>query len=294
MPKVLIYHANSVQGGAVVEYLKSTIFQCRVMIRNESKIHYFKQQGIEVAIADLMDKEAVANAHENIDYAIVHIPAYGDDFVKKAINNALYAIELHKIKGFIVKLSNPIPQKFIENSGFSTSKIILDQLSKTKIPYCIVEPTMYLDTLLKPNFIHEISQKSIIELPLSSQLKIAWTSVDNVAEITINLLEQYYFKGIIRCASSIAIDGNQLAYLFSKALKKDIRFESVPLDSFQKEIINSIGSQNARPVIEKFKFLHDYPVNAERMLSAQTSNSYIQNKFEIENWIYKNRYAWLL
>lgn len=291
MSRVLVYQANGAQGAAVARYVNQAGYTTRVLIRDKSKAVNFTSIGIEVAVADLLDHESVARAHESVDYVIVQIPAYTDAFVSEAIENAVHAMVLHGVKGAFIKMANVTPALFMPDSGFSANVIILKKLQSCSIPFSVVEPTMYLDTFLKPNFRHEISAEHVLDLPLAEALKVAWTTIDDSARLVVGLLKAESYGLTVRCAGETALGGYELAATFSEVLGQEIKYKSTSMDVFQHEIETAIGSASATTVVSKFRFLSQFPAEAERMLTSTFRQIDALPNFEptsLENWVQSN------
>jgi uncharacterized protein YbjT (DUF2867 family) len=296
MSRVLVYQANGVQGAATLNRIAEAGYVTRAMIRNRSAAARLLHRGIEVAVADLQDLSSLRRAHEGVDYVVLQVPAYGDDFVAEAMANARVALESARIKGAVIKMANPMPLRVVPNSGFSANAVVLQAMHGSTIPYSVVEPTMYLDTFLKPNLCHEIGLQHVIDLPVSESLSVAWTTIDDAARLATYLLKNQSFGRTLRCAGEIAYRGDGLAAEFSAALGRTIRYRSSVLEVFQRDIESAIGPDAARPVVAKFRFLSDYAEDANRMMSATFGCESISDGFaptRVPDWIGANRAQFL-
>jgi uncharacterized protein YbjT (DUF2867 family) len=268
MSRILVYQANGVQGAAVVRHLERTGHRIRALIRDGSKAAGFLARGIEVAIADLRDRTALCRAHEGIDHAIVQIPARDDAFAQVAIGNAVAALRQSRIAGVIVKMANPTPSTQKANTGFSVNSIIAEAMRRSGLPHSVIEPSMYLDTLLKPSLRREITEENRIDLPIDPDLPIAWTTVDDAARLAVLLLEGRSFGLHLRCAGADAWDGSGLAATCTTLLGRHITYHSTPLAKFQADIEAAIGPEAAAPAVAKFRFLSDFPQDARNMMGT--------------------------
>jgi uncharacterized protein YbjT (DUF2867 family) len=292
MSRVLVYQANSIQGGATVSRVQQAGYLTRALIRDRSKAADLVDRGIETAIADLNDLEALRRAHDSVDYVILQVPAYSDAFAAAVMDNAVAAMERACIKGVIVKLANPTPMVPASDSGFSANAIVLRALRRSGIPYAVVEPTMYLDTFLKPTLRHEIAQLRLIELPIAETLHVAWTTVDDAARLAAHLLKREAFGFTVRCAGEVAHNGRELAALFSTVLGRTITYRSVEVEAFRRDIESAIGAAAAAPVISKFGFLARHPQEAARMLGFTFDSRSVPGDFRptpITDWIRAHR-----
>jgi hypothetical protein len=83
----------------------------------------------------------------------------------------------------------------------------------------------------------------------------------------LTLLENEAFGGDHLIAGSGAVDGENLALAFSRALKRNIGFQSLPLDAFEREVDALMGAGVGKRVASKFRFFQEHPGEADRMLS---------------------------
>lgn len=285
MSRVLVYQSNSVQGSAVLVHAQQAGFTIRALVRNMEKASSLVKRGMEVVKSDLVDKQSLIDAHDSVDYVIAQIPAYNDQFAACIIKNSIAAMQKYKIKGAIFKMANPTPGINVPNTGFSVNSIITSEMHASGIPFSVVEPTMYLDTLLKPNIRNEIFSLGVIDLPISQDLKIAWTCVDDAARLSVSLLKERAFGLSVRCAGECAYTGADLATIFTSVLARPVTFKSTQIDQFQQEIEAAIGIENAKPVVSKFRFLFEYCNEAKAMLEAPSGNSRMFTPTTIRDWI---------
>jgi uncharacterized protein YbjT (DUF2867 family) len=294
MLRVLVYQANGVQGAATLRCVQQSGYIPRALIRNSPRNSEPLGHGVEVAVADLTDREALIRAHRCIDYVLLQIPAYSDAFAAEAIDNVAVAMELAGVRGAIVKMASPTPSILAPDTGFSTNAIVRERIRSVTIPAAVIEPTMYLDTFLKPNFRHEITKDKLIDLPLESTLKVAWTTVDDAARLALSVLKTEAWGMTFRCAGATAYDGNELAAEFSAVLGQQIVYSATKLDEFQRGIEGAIGPLAAAPLVAKFNFLSQFPKEARRMLSTVSDAAGLPERFRptsVRDWISTNREA---
>ena len=291
MSRVLVYQANGVQGAATLRRIQQAGFTARALIRNKPRATELAQSGVEVAVADLSDRDALIRAHQSVDYAVVQIPAYADAFVERAIENARSAMELARVKGAIIKMANPTSLLATPDSGFSANQIVLERMQSSSMAFSVLEPTMYLDTFLKPNLSREIARDKLIDLPIADTLKIAWTTVDDAARLAVSLLQWESWGKTLRCAGEMAYDGHELAAAFSIVLGRQVSYRCTDLDLFQRDLESANGPIAAATVVGKFRFISRFPDEARRMLSVTSSKMSAGEDFvptRVEDWIRMN------
>jgi uncharacterized protein YbjT (DUF2867 family) len=288
MSRVLVYQANGVQGAATLRRVRQAGFTSRALIRDASRAAALVDLGVEVAIADFADREALIRAHQSVDHVVLQIPAYADAFVARATDNAVFAMRAAHVKGAVIKMASPTPSRAVPDSGFSANLVVLERMRSSGIPFAMVEPTMYLDTFLKPNLRREIAHDHVIELPIADALKIAWTTVDDAAKVAVFLLQSRAWGETIRCSGTAAHDGRELAAAFSDVLGRRIDYRSVDLETFKRDLEAALGPAAAAPVIAKFRFLAGFPGEAARMLGATSVARAGMESTGVADWIRMN------
>jgi uncharacterized protein YbjT (DUF2867 family) len=291
MSRILVYQANSVQGAATLRHVQQAGFETRALIRNKSTATGLIARGVEVAVADFADRDALLRAHRSVDFAVVQIPAYADAFVATAIANATFAMKAARVEGAVIKMANPSSSQALPNSGFSANSIVLEMVRSCGIEHSVVEPTMYLDTFLKPNLSEEIARANVIDLPIEDTVEIAWTTVDDAARLAVSLLKSKTWGVTLRSAGETEYDGHGLAAAFSTVLGRKIAYRCSDLHSFERELKSAIAPAAAELVVRKFRFLHQLPHEARRLLGALSNQTGFPVGFRptpVHDWIGAN------
>lgn len=281
--RVLVYSANGVQGSAVVRQLKQRGYSVRALVRGPAR-----NLNVETAKADLRDLAGLRAAHAGMDYAVLQMPLSAPSQVAEFMGHAIEAIKSEKLKGVIAKMASAKPGMKTDEPSFHANEIIEDKLRISGVPFSIIRPTMYLDNMLKADPRSSIMEKNVISLPIAPQQKVAWTSADDVAKATAILLDAKAFGCEHLISASKAVDGNGLAAAFSRALNRQMTFESIPLDIFEQEIDWAMGNGVGKRVASKFRFFGAFPAEASKMLATEfvlTPNLAGFEPTSIESWV---------
>jgi NAD(P)H dehydrogenase (quinone) len=288
--RILVYLANGVQGGAVVRQAVSRGHAVRALVRDPGKSGGLKKLGVEVMTGDLQSGAGLHEAHQGIDYVVLQMPLGVPSQMGPLIDNAIDAIKMSRVKGVVVKVGSGKPAIQTDVPAFVLNQIIEEKMRDSTIPFSIVRPTMYLDNFLRPDTREGIRSNGVILYSLPARQKIAWTSADDAAKAALTLLENEIFGGGEYIVSGVnAVDGDSLAAAFSKALKRDVRFQSLPLGPSEHCVdLVSGAAMGRRLAMATLQFIEANPDEASKFLSRPFSPSPQLRDFlpaSIETWV---------
>ena len=291
--RILVYLANGVQGGAVTRQAINRGFSVRALVRDPGRSDRLRELGVEVAAGDLESGAGLHEAHHGIDYVVLQMPLGVPSQMGPLIDNAIDAIKASGVKGVVVKVGSGNPAIPADVPAFVLNQIIEEKMRDSRIPFSIVRPTMYLDNFLRPDTREGIRRDGVIVYSLPARQKIAWTSADDAAKAALTLLENEIFGGEYVVSGGEAVDGESLALAFSKALKRDIRFQSLPLEPFEHSVdLVSKAGMARRLAMATLRFIEAHPDEASWFLSRPFSPSPQLRDFHpasIENWVTEHR-----
>jgi hypothetical protein len=121
--------------------------------------------------------------------------------------------------------------------------------------------------LLRPEIRAGIAGKGVLALPVPSAQQIAWTSADDAALATLALFDNEAFGRDCLVSGPECVDGEGLARALSEALRRDIEFQSLPLEALERQIDSAMGAGVGNRVTSKFRFFEAHPDEADKMLS---------------------------
>jgi hypothetical protein len=121
--------------------------------------------------------------------------------------------------------------------------------------------------LLRPEIRAGIAGKGVLALPVPSAQQIAWTSADDAALATLALFDNEAFGRDCLVSGPESVDGEGLARALSEALRRDIEFQSLPLEALERQIDSAMGAGVGNRVTSKFRFFEAHPDEADKMLS---------------------------
>ncbi|MGB6199642.1 MAG: NmrA family NAD(P)-binding protein [Candidatus Acidiferrales bacterium] len=286
--RILVYLANGVQGGAVARQAISRGYAVRSFVRNPGKSDDLRKPGVEIVSGDLRDRDSLNESHHGMVYIVMQMPLGAPTQMVPLIDNAIGAIQMSGAKRVIVKMGSGKPAIETNVPAFVLNQIIEEKMRASRIPFSIIRPTMYLDNFLRLDIRERISRDGVIVYPLAAHQKIAWTSTDDAANAALTLLETGSFGCDCVASGPNAVDGDGLARAFSIALKREIKFQSLPLNTFEQALDLRMGAGMGKRVSATLRFIEDYPDEASKFLAQPFSPSPQLQQFHpttIENWV---------
>lgn len=290
---ILVYLANGVQGSAVVRQAVHRGYSVRALVRDPAKSDHLRQLGVEIAAADFNDRASLNDAHRGIDHVVWQIPLGDPARMELLVDYAIAAITMNGVTRVVAKTGAGKPSIQTDVPAFVLNQIIEDKLRASGVPFAIVRPTMYLDNFLRPGIREGICQNNVITYPLPARQTIAWTSTDDAARAALTLLESETFGGDYSVPGSEAVDGDELAAAFSLALKREIRFQSLPFEDFASGTdVPGAAAMAKRLATATLRFVANHPHEASAYLSRPFRPSPQLRGFQptvIQQWVTEHR-----
>lgn len=290
--RILVYLANGAQGGAVAQQAIARGHAVRALVRDPGKSDHLISLGVQIATADLQNGDSLIDAHRNIDCVVLQMPLGSPDGVASLIDNAIAAIKANNIESVVAKMPSARPSIQTDEPSFAANELIFSRLLESGLRFSVIRPTMYLDNFLKPGTRRGITEENTIVYPLPAIQSVAWTSTQDAANAALALIENGALGVDHLISGSEAVDGVGLARRFSKALNREIRFQSLSLDAFEQEVDFMMGNGMGRRVSSKLRFFENQPHEAERMLSLPFRPAAELSGFipmSIEDWVMNHR-----
>jgi uncharacterized protein YbjT (DUF2867 family) len=290
--RILVYLANGAQGGAVARQAIARGHGVRALVREPARSDHLVRLGIEVVRGDLQSGDNLIEAHRGIDHVVLQMPLGPPAQVASLMGNALAAIKANNIEEVVAKMASAHPSIPTDEPSFVGNQLIFDCMRESGLRFSVIRPTMYLDNLLKPGTRLEIATRKTIVYPLPATRRVAWTSTEDAANAALTLIENGAFGVDHLVSGSEAVDGDGLARSFSRALQREIGFQSLSLEAFEEEVDSMMGKGVGKRVSSKLRFFENHPDEAERMLSLTFKPAPELSGFipmAIEDWVNRHR-----
>ena len=222
---ILVTGASGKTGKAIVQAL-ATMESVYAFVHREESVSDLKSLGaVKVIVGDLRDETAIRTAMQNIR-AIYHIcPNMIPD--EKVIGNLVISEARKARVEHFVYHSVLHPQ--IEEMNHHWQKLRVEEiLFESGIPFTILQPAPYMQNLLA-NW-KSIIDDGILRVPYSIESKFSFVDLADVAEAAkIVLTESTHQNAIYELAGTIPASHVEVAKIFSKVLKRDVKAEKMEI-----------------------------------------------------------------
>lgn len=295
MPRVLVYLANGVQGGAVVRAALARGFAVRAMVRRRAHTVWSSVSGVETVEADLDDLDALRAASVGVDAVVLQIPTGPSDIMAAQARRAAQATVAAGVGAVVLKLasvSRPAPcaePSFVGNARVEAA------LRDAGLSFACVRPTMYLDNLLKPSARRDIVEDGVFSPPIAATQRIAWTSADDCARAAVALLGSGA-TGDYRIGGARDLDGPALAACLSEGLGRPVVYRAQPVDAFEQEVEAAMGAGMGARIASKFRYFASFPDEADAILTQSGPSPFPLADLErtdVTAWVRRHRAAFL-
>ena len=223
-------------GSVVAQALLDKGQPVRVIVRSEAKGEAWKAQGAEVAVADLLDVDAITKALEGANGAYFLLPpdlaneAFIDDSIRRA--DAIVAAAVAARLPHAVVLSSVGAQNEDRVGPISTIAYLENRLVQASIPLTAVRPGYFLENIqdVMPAVLHDGVYPSMI-LPLDLKIDMVATR-DIGATIAEALLDPTpTARRVIELKGAAQYSAEDIAAALSRQLNREIAPVPVPLEA---------------------------------------------------------------
>lgn len=242
----IILGATGQVGSAIVDFLTKKKVDVKAVVRNAEKANDLKEKGVEVAIADYFDLDALNNAVKDGELIFVITPeteksanVLGD--TKQILENYRKAIENSEIKS-IIGLSSGGAQyeKYETDTGnLLMSNMLEHEFLSLPIHQVFVRPSYFYSNWLLS--IDMAKENGMLPSFYPTDLKIDMNSPLDVAEFVSNKISEGIDKSeLIELAGPEQYSANDVAREMTKALGRQVTAQEIPRTKWD-ETLRSFG-----------------------------------------------------
>lgn len=270
--KNVILGATGQVGSNIVDFLTKKKVDVKAVIRNTEKANDLKEKGVEVAIADYFDLDALNNAVKDGELIFVITPeteksgnVLGD--TKRILENYRKAIENSEISS-IIGLSSGGAQyeKYETDTGnLLMSNMLEHEFLSLPIHQVFVRPSyFYSNWLLSVDMAKE---NGVLPSFYPTDLKIDMNSPIDVAEFVSNKISNGIDKSeLIELVGPEQYSANDVACEMTKSLGREVKAQEIPREKWEE-------------TLKSFGFSHDYVKNFIKMTElVATGNAKMEGK----------------
>jgi NAD(P)H dehydrogenase (quinone) len=261
LSKVLVHGANSAQGIPVVNLLLKEGYAVRVFVRNRDKAQVLFSERVEIHTGSLEDQDSLKQANEGIDQVFLILPLeYRFDVAITQGYNAIDAARNAGVKLLVFNTSTSIPKQTTDVNAFEIKRKVEQYLRESGVPYIILRPTIYMDNLAAPWSMPGIVHQNTIAYPLPPDIRISWISLNDAAAFAVAALERSELAGsTFDIGGPEAVNGKEIAELFTKALNCPFIYQQIPIDGFEQGLNQAFGKPTGTEIAKIYRWRVAHP-----------------------------------
>ena len=263
----IILGASGQVGSAITDFLIEKKVAVRAVIRDAEKAEKLKKKGVEVAVADYFDLNALKDAVKGGNLIFVITPETGqsEDILgdtKRILENHRKTIESSEIEA-IIGLSSIGAQYEKDTGNLLMSNMLEHEFLSLPINQVFVRPSYYYSNWLIS--VNMAKENGILSSFYPTDLKINMNSPVDVAEFIADKISNGVDKSeLIELVGPELYSPSDIADTMAKALGREVRTQEIPREKWD-ETMKSVGfSDNAvKNFIEMTELVADGKANPE-------------------------------
>ncbi len=241
--KVIVFGASADQGIPLVNALQRRGFQVSAGARRPNAMAGTPFLGLPVVHCDITDSASLRRAFEGQDALAMHLPfefdrakaaAFGQSIAEGARGSGL--------KKIVFNTSCFVADHDLDLTAHDGRRDIERALEGTGIPCVFIEPTVFMNNIIRIWTKPSIVNRGIFAYPAKPTLKISWIALEDVGEYMAAALETSKADGLhVPVGGPEALVGDEVAELISVEIGKPVRFMSLAPEDFaanMSELVN--------------------------------------------------------
>jgi uncharacterized protein YbjT (DUF2867 family) len=234
MNKVLVYGATGDQGLPLIDELLKNGYKVRAASRNPDDFNAYNPSDVEAVKADLFDIESLRNVSKGIDGIAMNLPFVFDKEIAKTWGeNITKAGSDEGIKKIVFNTSCYVAPNDNGLAAHDGRRAIEKAMEESGMEYVVIRSMVFMDNLTRFWSKPSITNNNIFAYPCSSELKISWVCLEDVAKFMVASLSSSSMKADkIYVGGPEILLGKDVAEKFSKVLDREIIFKSLEPQNF--------------------------------------------------------------
>lgn len=247
---VIVFGASADQGIPLVNALQRRGFKVCAGARRADAMAETPFPDLKVVPADITDSASLERAFAGQDALAMHLPfefdrdkaaAFGKTIAAGASNSGLQKI--------VFNTSCFVADHDLDLTAHDGRRDIEQALADTGIPCVFIEPTVFMDNIIRVWSKPSIVNRGIFAYPADETLKISWIGLSDVAEYMASALETDRANGKhVPVGGPEALVGAEVADRLSAEVGRKIEFRSLDPDDFAANMSELVtGSRELLP-----------------------------------------------
>jgi uncharacterized protein YbjT (DUF2867 family) len=239
-------------GGEAARALLTAKQAVRAVVRDVRKGDEWRQQGCEIAVANIEDGAALADAFKGAESIFVMVPSNFDPLpgfpeaqaIAASLKSAIDAARPDRV----VYLST-IGAQVTHTNLLSQHTIIEQALRQISVPITFLRPGWFVENSRWD--VAPARERGVISSFLQPLYKpVPMVATADIGRVAAELLqEKWKDHRIVELEGPERVTPNQIAATFAELLGRDVKTEAVPRDSWE-TLFRSQGVKNPEPRIQ--------------------------------------------
>jgi|TARA_B110000305_G_scaffold24460_1_gene22351 NAD(P)H dehydrogenase (quinone) len=232
--KILVYGATGDQGLPLIDELLKNGYKVRAASRNPDDFNAYNPSDVEAVKADLFDIESLRNVSKDIDGIAMNLPFVFDKEIAKTWGeNITKAGSDEGVKKIVFNTSCYVAPNDNGLAAHDGRRAIEKAMEESGMEYVVIRSMVFMDNLTRFWSKPSITNNNIFAYPCSSELKISWVCLEDVAKFMVASLSSSSMKADkIYVGGPEILLGKDVAEKFSKVLGREIIFKSLEPQNF--------------------------------------------------------------
>jgi uncharacterized protein YbjT (DUF2867 family) len=250
---ILITGAGGKTGRTLIKALSNVESVCG-FVHREEHISVLKSLGAEkIIVGDLIDKSAIRSAMQGVR-AVYHVcPNMSPD--ETVIGNLVIGEARRSGVEHFVYHSVLHPQTEKMNHHWQKLRVE-EMLLESGLPFTILQPAPYMQNLLASW--KNIVEESVLRVPYSINAKFSFVDLEDVAEaVKVVLTEPGHIKATYELAGTSPLSHVEVAEIFEKVLKCDVRAEKEELRDWRSRV-RGMSEYAVENLVKMFEYYDEW------------------------------------
>lgn len=262
LTKVLVFGATGAQGNPVAKQLIEQNVKVRAVSRNAEKVWAMFGERVEAAPADLADVESLKRAFDGVDAAFFHLPIPTNPAdVPQQLENVLRAARDTGLQRLVFTTSGATDERLREIPFVAGNLAAASAVLSSGVPAVVLKPTIYLENLLQPWAIADITERGVLNYPpLMPSRRISWTGLQDQAKFAVAALTSEKAAGnSYFIASPEPVTGAELATRLAAQIRREVRYEPLTPEQFGAGLAQAYGEEAGAGIAAFYAGLDSLP-----------------------------------